>query len=204
MSEARQRTTGSVTSGEKPGNAIPLPSSLPPAVKKDIRTHLFFGFLALGLVCDVLLLLYPHSLTVRLFARYSLGVFFVIASIPHFTTPRVYLPIMPPIFPAPLVWIYLSGFFEGLFGLLCFAPLPWLSEAAVWGLLLELVAIFPANIWAALSTESQRRSKIPAWFAWARLPMQAVFLLWCWLLTTQSLQSTVTEAVARGWAALTK
>ena len=197
MSQARQRatTTGPAASGEKPGNAIPLPSSLPDSVKRDLRLYTFFGFLLLGIVCDVLLLLFPHHPIVRLFCRYSLGLFFVVSSIPHFTSPRVYLPIMPPIFPAPILLIYLSGICEGLFGVLCFAPQRWLSQVAVWGLLALLVAVFPANIWAALSAESQRKGKIPAWFAWARLPMQLVFALWCWTLTESDMQTTAHNAV---------
>ncbi len=57
-----------------------------------------------------------------------------------------------------------------------------------------MVGIFPANIWGAVSTEAQRRSKIPAWFAWARLPMQAVFLYWAYALTERPLQEAVLEA----------
>ena len=101
---------------------------------------------------------------------------------------------MPPIFPAPLVWIVLAGVFEGVFGLLCFARQPWLQGVAAWGLTALLVAFFPANVWAALSTEAQRRSKIPAWFAWARLPLQAVFVYWTYALTDKGLQDTLQDA----------
>ena len=196
MSETRHRPAlGSATTGEKPTNAIPLPASVPPAVKTDIRLYLFYFFLLLGCVCDVLLLTFPYHSSIRLFSRYALGVFFCVASIPHFTSPHVYLPIMPPFLPFPLFLIRLSGLGEGLLGLLCFAPQPWLQGVATWGLVALLLAVFPANIWGAVSKKAQKRSGIPASFAWARLPMQGVFLLWAWLLNDRSVQDTLLIAI---------
>jgi hypothetical protein len=63
--------------------------------------------------------------------------------------PDVYLRIVPPALPAPSLLVVLSGIAEilGGFGLL----VPFARRMAAWGLVLLIFAVFPANIYIAVS-----------------------------------------------------
>jgi uncharacterized membrane protein len=108
----------------------------------------------------------------RTFLRWLLGVFFVVAGIGHFVAPRFYLAIMPPALPWPLALIYVSGVAEILGGL--GVLIPTTRKLAGWGLILLLIAVFPANLYAA----RHGLGSIPSWVLWARLPFQLVFIAW--------------------------
>ena len=113
------------------------------------------------------------------FFQYLLGLFFFLAGLGHFYKPSFYLSIMPPYIPFPLAMIYLSGFFEALFGLGVLVPKT--SRWAAWGLILLLIAIFPANLHMALHPE--QFPEIPYWGLLARLPFQGVFIYWAYVYT---------------------
>lgn len=82
--------------------------------------------------------------------RAGLAVMFVFTGIAHFTKTRADLVRMvPPALPRPGLLVTLTGIAElaGAAGLL----IPGLSRWAAWGLMLLLVAMFPANVHAARS-----------------------------------------------------
>ena len=108
----------------------------------------------------------------RTILRWLLGVCFVAAGINHFLAPRFYLAIMPPALPWPLALVYVSGVAEimGGIGVL----IPPTRRLAGWGLIVLLLAVFPANIYAAIHGVGS----IPSWILWARLPFQLVFIAW--------------------------
>ncbi len=108
----------------------------------------------------------------RTLLRWLLGLCFVAAGLNHFIVPRFYLPIMPPFLPWPLALIYVSGVAEILGGLGVLVP-P-VRKVAGWGLILLLVAVFPANLYAAFHGVGS----IPPWILWVRLPFQGVFIAW--------------------------
>ena len=74
--------------------------------------------------------------------------------------------------------VYLSGAAEiaGGVGLL----VPRLRRAAGIGLLLLLVAVFPANIYMAVADVSLPNTHVPQWALWLRLPFQFAFMAWVW------------------------
>lgn len=113
---------------------------------------------------------------VRKFSVYLLVVIFIGAGILHFVAPEPYLRLMPPYLPAPLLLVYVSGAAEivGGLGLL----LPATRQAAGWGLILLLVAVFPANVYM-LQTQGAGLS-VPLWALWLRLPLQLVLIAWVW------------------------
>ena len=117
--------------------------------------------------------------------RVAGGVAFIVASLPHFFSPERYLPMMPPFVPNPRAMIYVSGVAElaGGIGLL----IPRTARLAAWGLVVLLVAIFPANIYVALSGVNAAGLPSSPWYTWSRLPFQIVFIWWV-------LASTYTEA----------
>ena len=109
----------------------------------------------------------------------TLAAVFVAAGLNHFLNPDVYVAIMPPYLPAPLLLVYLSGFFEILGGL---GVLPRTTRSAAgWGLVALLAAIFPANLHMAL--HAPLYAPIPAWALYARLPFQLVLMAWAYWAT---------------------
>ncbi len=84
--------------------------------------------------------------------------------------------IMPPYLPWQLELVYLSGVAEivGGVGLL----IPRFRRAAGWGLLLLLIAVYPANIHMLVNDIYLPDMPRERWLLWLRLPMQFVFAAW--------------------------
>jgi uncharacterized membrane protein len=98
------------------------------------------------------------------------AIFYTVAGILHFRIPRFYLAIMPPYIPWHVAMVDISGVAEiaGGIGLL----IPQLRRAAAWGLVALLIAVFPANLYAATSAATF------SWILSLRLPLQAVLIWW--------------------------
>lgn len=111
---------------------------------------------------------------IRELSRVLLAIAFVIAGANHFFDPATYLSMMPPWLPAPEWMNWISGAAEiaGGIGIL----IPRLRNAAAIGLILLLIAIFPANLHIALN--GWAGMEIPHWILIARLPFQLLFIAW--------------------------
>ncbi len=107
-------------------------------------------------------------------SRALLPVFFAAAGMLHFIRTPFYMKIMPPYVPLPLAMVYLSGFLEIIFAVLFCSGKT--RRFAAWGLVLLLVAVFPANVHLALHPEIF--PSVPAWAAWLRLPLQGLLIGW--------------------------
>ncbi|WP_428265370.1 DoxX family protein [Haliangium sp.] len=105
--------------------------------------------------------------------------FYVLAGVQHFRAPEFYLQIMPPYLPWHLALIYISGVAEIVLGVAVL--IPRLRVWAAWGLIALLIAVFPANVHAAMSEVSVSGAD-PIW-SWVRLPFQALFIAWAWWYT---------------------
>ena len=103
------------------------------------------------------------------------SIFYVVVGIKHFIDPEYFLCIVPPYLPCHLELVYISGLFEVLFGLLILLP-KYRYYGAI-GLILLLVAVFPANIYLAQSKEAQEAIGATQQIATWRLPIQGV-LIW--------------------------
>ena len=103
------------------------------------------------------------------------SIFYVIVGIKHFIEPEYFLSIVPPHLPYHLELVYISGLFEILFGLLILFP-KYRYYGAI-GLILLLIAVFPANIYLAQSKEAQEAIGATQEIATWRLPIQGV-LVW--------------------------
>jgi uncharacterized membrane protein len=112
----------------------------------------------------------------KLVSKCVLGISFILAGLNHFLNPGLYLQIMPPYLPWHLFLIYLSGVFEILFGVLVL--IPRFTRLAAWGLILLLIAIFPANLHMALNANEY--TFISSSLLWLRLPFQAVLIAWAY------------------------
>lgn len=110
----------------------------------------------------------------RLISRYLLALFFIGAGANHFLSPEIYLSMMPPWLPAHLLMNQISGAAEiaGGIGIL----IPKTRKAAAIGLILLLIAIFPANLHVALNGWPE--ANIPHWILIARLPLQLLLIAW--------------------------
>lgn len=94
----------------------------------------------------------------------------------HFLVPAPFVKIVPAYLPAPVALVMISGFFEILGGLGLLVPR--VRRPASVGLVLLYLAVFPANVNMALHPEIGAAYGIPVWSLWARLPLQAVFIVW--------------------------
>ena len=105
-----------------------------------------------------------------------MSIFYVSIGIKHFIDPDWFLHIMPPyLMFVGLELVYISGFFEILLGvMLIFKKY---RKIAAYGIILLLVAVYPANIYLAFNQEAQELIGISAFKAsWLRLPLQFVFI----------------------------
>jgi uncharacterized membrane protein len=115
---------------------------------------------------------------IRLLLRIVAAVFFVGAGINHFVKPEFYRQIIPPSFPARRFLVVVSGVCEMAGGVgLLIRPL---RRTAGWGLVALLCAVFPANVYMAISPQLTPGRVFPHWLLWARLPLQAVLIAWVW------------------------
>jgi uncharacterized membrane protein len=108
-----------------------------------------------------------------------LGIGFALAGINHFLNAPFYLKIMPPVLPAPLFLVYLSGVFEIALGVLLLVPK--FVRLAAWGLIALLIAVFPANIYMAQHPELFPEISPAALYL--RLPLQLLLIGWAYYYT---------------------
>ena len=108
-----------------------------------------------------------------------MAAFYVFAGVMHFVRPDVYLPMMPPYLPWHGPLVFLSGVAEVVLGVAILVP--GLRPYAAWGIILLLVAVFPANVHIAINNVPLFGNPEGAGiWNWVRLPMQGVLALWAW------------------------
>jgi uncharacterized membrane protein len=109
--------------------------------------------------------------------RILLAALFMVAGVLHFVFTPAYVRIMPPYLPSPVLLVQISGIAEvlGGIGLL----LPQTRQAAAWGIIALLLAVWPANIHMAMN----HSPSMPAWALWARVPLQLPLIWWAWIYT---------------------
>lgn len=120
------------------------------------------------------------------------AIVFIVAGALHFAIPRVYTAIIPAYLPSPLLLVYVSGVFEmlGGAGLL----LPSTRTVAGVGLILLLLAVFPANVEMLRLAQARNASALFVAGCWIRLPLQALLVWWVWRVAhaTRDLTAQVT------------
>lgn len=113
-------------------------------------------------------------------ATWLAALLYIAAGLLHFLRPAPYVRIVPPYLPWHQAIVTVSGAFELLGGLgLLFRDT---RRAAAWGLVLLLIAVFPANLFMAMHPADAGAASIPAAILWGRLavqPMLIWWLLWC-------------------------
>lgn len=110
-------------------------------------------------------------------ARFALAIMFLFTSTAHFNQMKQDLARMvPAMFPRPMVIIYVTGVLEilGAIGLM----LPQFHRVAAFCLTALLIAMFPANVKAALQHLTLRGRQ--ATLLWLRAAMQILFISLLW------------------------
>ncbi len=117
--------------------------------------------------------------SLKLITKIIFGLLFVAAGVNHFIKPRFYESIVPPYLPWPGAIVVISGVAEIVLGVGLL--IPQFSVYAAWGLILLLIAVFPANI--HMATHPELYPTISPALLWLRLPLQAVLVLWAYWYT---------------------
>lgn len=110
-----------------------------------------------------------------------MAAFFIVAGSLHFARPAAYVGIMPPLLPHARDLVLISGAAEiaGGAGVLVRAA----RRAAGIGLILLLVAVFPANVQMLLNHRGQGAPWWMEMILWIRLPLQVLLIAWVWQAT---------------------
>ncbi len=110
---------------------------------------------------------------------YIMALFYIVAGIIHFVGPGFYMKILPPWLPFHAALVYISGSCEIFLGLLLFIPAR--RSLAAWGIIVLLVAVYPANIQMMLNYWHSHNPNL--WITIVRLPLQFVLIWWAWQYT---------------------
>ena len=121
--------------------------------------------------------------------KWLLAIAFIFAGINHFINTDFYLSIMPPYLPWHLAAVYLSGIIEIILGIMLLIPKT--QKLAAWGIILLLIAVFPANIYMAMNVE-----KFPQFsptMIYLRILLQFVLIAWAFWFTREELAYELRE-----------
>ena len=108
----------------------------------------------------------------KLISIVIMGLVYISVGVNHFTDPYWFLQIVPPYLPYKIELVYISGFLEIILGVMLL--IPKIRFYACWGLIMLLIAVYPANISLA-QTNGAAMNTTPL-IAWGRLPFQFVFI----------------------------
>ena len=126
---------------------------------------------------------------VKLFLKVIFSLLFILGGVAHFTNSSFYLPMMPKSLPFPLELVYISGVIEIALGVGLL--IPRLSKYSAFGLILLLLAVFPANINMYLNAEDFPDATETALLV--RLPIQLLLIIWAYLYTKKIARSKILE-----------
>lgn len=119
--------------------------------------------------------------------RLALAAGMVFAGTMHFLHTDMFAQIVPPFIPSHRAVVQISGFFEiaGGIGLLVRKVSYW----AALGLILLFIAVFPANIYMAVTNMAIAGRHYPI-LLWLRLPVQPLLVFWAYLYSRRARAST--------------
>lgn len=115
----------------------------------------------------------------KLLMKWLFASIFIAAGFLHWVLPDLFVKIMPPYLPWHWELVYLSGVFEIVLGVMLLIPKS--QVLAAWGLIVLLMAVFPANVHMALNASDY--PQFPAALIWLRLPLQGVLIAWAYWFT---------------------
>ena len=99
---------------------------------------------------------------------------YIAAGVNHFIHPETYMKIMPHWIPWHEELVFISGVLEIVLGALLLFPAT--RRFAAWGIIVLLIAVFPANI--EMMIDYWRADHPQLWMAILRLPVQGLLIWW--------------------------
>lgn len=108
-----------------------------------------------------------------------MSLIYILAGMIHLIRPAVYMKVMPRWLPWHRELIILSGICEIVLGILLLFPAP--RPLAAWGIIILLIAVFPANIQMMLNYLNRHHPYL--WMAILRLPLQFLLIWWAYQYT---------------------
>ncbi len=106
---------------------------------------------------------------------YILSILYIIIGVKHFLNPDFFIAIMPPFIPFHKACVFISGFFEILFGILILFKNT--RHIGAWGIITLLIIVFPANIYLYLSEIPREALNISKTQALIRMPFQIPLII---------------------------
>ena len=104
-----------------------------------------------------------------------MGLLYVIVGVKHFTNTDFFVAIVPPIINWKEEVVLVSGLIEVILGILLFFNQT--RKLAAWGIILLLIAVFPANIYLYLSEIPREALSISKNQALFRIPFQIPLII---------------------------
>ncbi|MEQ9366087.1 MAG: DoxX family protein [Leptospirales bacterium] len=112
---------------------------------------------------------------------YMMATLYTLAGVMHFVRPEFFMRIMPPYLPFHLAIVYISGAAEIVLGIGLL--IPRYRKLAAWGVILLLIAVFPANVYHY--TSGGAGMEISQGMLIGRLFFQAVLIAWACVYTRE-------------------
>lgn len=118
--------------------------------------------------------------TLKRVSLWVMAAAYFIAGLFHFINPENFLKIMPPWLPAHLALVLISGAAESILGLLLLFERT--RRWAAYGIILLLIAVFPANyyMWQTTVVQGPEAYGFTANQLFWRMPFQLVLILWAY------------------------
>jgi len=115
-------------------------------------------------------------------ARIAMSIMLVFTAIGHFAFTKGMSMMIPQFIPFKENFVYLTGIFEILLaiGLL----IPKLKVLSGWALIVFLLLMLPANIYASLNNVNYQKGTFNGngiIYLWFRIPLQILFIIWVYI-----------------------
>lgn len=115
-------------------------------------------------------------------ARIAISIMLCFTAIGHFAFTKGMSMMIPQFIPYKEIFVHLTGLFEILLaiGLL----IPKLKVVSGWALIVFLVLMLPANIYASLNNVNYQKGTFDGHgitYLWFRIPLQFLFIVWTYL-----------------------
>ena len=119
---------------------------------------------------------YLNMMTLKKITLIIMSFFYINTGIKHFIDTDWFLYIIPPYLDfIGLELVYISGVFEITLGLLLLFPK--YRKISAYGIILLLIAVYPANIYLAFNKQPQELIGVSSFAAsWIRLPIQFILI----------------------------
>ena len=106
---------------------------------------------------------------------YIISLLYINVGVQHFINPDFFITIVPPIIKWKVKAVIVSGFIEILLGILLLFKQS--RKLASWGIILLLIAVFPANIYLYISENARETLNISKNQALFRMPFQITLII---------------------------